>query len=528
MLEPVARNQLSFRLAGLFQDGRGVVVGQSAVVVLLSIERVVSLIRLLCEELSLDDLLPTLRIELHRNPLGSTLYLVSFQSSDSLLLDRVSRLGRFLSAPLLVGTGKHFVAYRDEAAPLGYDVVEPQSDPADVTLYTQAMSQPCRRMRELSVADLVFQLQLLSLPGGVRRALVPEAGPDGTGMVAEPPQDMFVSCGSQLVPNLVRYLWQAGVRGELLLPDPLPPPDGLPNERTVRTPLLRLEAPPAALLLRLHDLPSVRLLRREGTNFLVELGFTHPLRLPSIQSLFPSSDLFLFPANQRGPLRARNPSRMPLSRLLQQRISLPGDPIEASQPLKPRLVASADSSPPPIKMTLQLIPQGGQPSRDRLTATLVPWSRLATLQRTLGLLSGESIFALQAVGLKQGLFCFGSDAVLHLCTGQIFEEVAPQLFVPMRSRLVPQLLPTQLRTLLGQTDDQLVVFLPPETQPIAVPRALATPLSLRLLSSLSSKVTETVGEPSALREPFPVLHCEPISFFSTLPLWGLSSEPEKQ
>ena len=50
MLEPVAKNQLSFRIAGLFQDGRGVVVGTEAVVVLLSIERVVSLTRLLSED----------------------------------------------------------------------------------------------------------------------------------------------------------------------------------------------------------------------------------------------------------------------------------------------------------------------------------------------------------------------------------------------------------------------------------------------------------------------------------------------
>lgn len=47
MLEPVARNKLSFRTSGLFQDGRGVVVGQTAVVLLLSVERLVSLLRLL-------------------------------------------------------------------------------------------------------------------------------------------------------------------------------------------------------------------------------------------------------------------------------------------------------------------------------------------------------------------------------------------------------------------------------------------------------------------------------------------------
>jgi hypothetical protein len=73
----------------------------------------------------------------------------------------------------------------------------------------------------------------------------------------------------------------------------------------------------------------------------------------------------------------------------------------------------------------------------------------------------------------------------------------------------------------------LVVFLPAETQPIAVPKSLASPLSLRLLQSLATKLPDALIEPAALRDSFPVLHCEPISFFSTLPLWGLASDPER-
>lgn len=526
MLEPVARNQLSFRIAGLFQDGRGVVVGSEAVVVLLSIERVVSLVRLLCEELSLDDLLPTLRIELYRNPLGSTLYLLGFQCRDSLLLDRVARLARLLSSTLCVGAGRHFVAYRDDVAPLGYDVVDPLSDPSDLTIYTPTLAQPCRKVRELSIRELVDKLQLLTLPGGLGRELSPPPMPDGSPAPIEPPEEMYLVCGVGLLPRLLRYLWQSGVVGELILPDPLPSTDGLPSDRSARTPILRLANPPLPLLLRLAGLPSVSLLRREGSNFLVELGHAHPLRLSSMQSLFPSSDLFLFLAGRRGPLRAKAPSRTPMARLIEPQLASPGEELAAPRPLVPRLLASAVTTPPPLKLTLRLV--RAQPTAaEKLTAALIPWQRLGTLQRLLGLLSGESIFSLQAVGLPAGLFCFGSSAVQHLCAGQLYDETAPQVFVPAGSRLLPELPPPQLRTLLTQSEDQLVLFLPTEPQPLAVPKSLSSPLSLRLLQSLRSKLPETLLEPATLREMFPVLHCEPISFFSTLPLWGLSSTPER-
>ena len=170
MLEPVARNKLSFRVLGLFQDGRGVVVGQAAAILLLSVERVVSMLRLLSEELSLDDLLPTLRIEVVENMLRSTSYLLSFQTSDSLLLDRIARLARLVGSPLCVGNSPHFVAYRDEHAPLGYDA-QPLTEPADLTLYTPAFVQPYRRIRSLRLSQLLSQLQLLPLPGGLSAAL---------------------------------------------------------------------------------------------------------------------------------------------------------------------------------------------------------------------------------------------------------------------------------------------------------------------------------------------------------------------
>ena len=170
------------------------------VVVLLSIERVMSLLRLLSEELSLDDLLPSLRIEVVHNPLAASSYLLSFQSSDSLLLDRAARLARLVGAQLCVGAGQHFEAYRDEHAPLGYDVRQPLTEPGDLALYTPTFAQPYRRVREVRLSQLLGQLQLLPLPGGLRAQLCPPEV-DGYAERAVTPAgqaETFLTQGAQL------------------------------------------------------------------------------------------------------------------------------------------------------------------------------------------------------------------------------------------------------------------------------------------------------------------------------------------
>lgn len=530
MLEPVARNKLSFRVAGLFQDGRGVVVGQTAVVVLLSIERVMSLLRLLSEELSLDDLLPSLRIEVVHNPLSASSYLLSFQSSDSLLLDRAARLARLVGAQLCVGAGQHFVAYRDEHAPLGYDVRQPLTEPGDLALYTPTFAQPYRRVREVRLSQLLGQLQLLPLPGGLRAQLCPPEV-DGYAERAVTPAgqaETFLTCGRGLLDRLLRYLWQLGVSGELLIPDPLPAPAGPVGEKLQTTPLLRLTAAPVALLLRLASLPSVRLLRLEGNNFLIELGYTHPLRLSSFSSLFPHQDLFVFLGQRRGPLRARSPSRVPLSRLLTPvLVTEDGSPEGGlSTPLLPRLLTTATPTAPPLRLSLRLSHKPRVGSQVPPTATLIPWSRLPTLQRLLGVLSGDALWALRAIGLPVGLLVFGGEAVQHLVSGDLLDEPASLLFVPRCYQLLPQLPPAQLRALLGQSDDQLLVFVPGETQPLALPKSLAVPLSMRLLYVLAAKHPQTPLEPVVVPEPAAALVSEPLSFFSMVPLWGLSGDPE--
>lgn len=528
MLEPVARNKLSFRVLGLFQDGRGVVVGQAAAILLLSVERVVSMLRLLSEELSLDDLLPTLRIEVVENMLRSTSYLLSFQTSDSLLLDRIARLARLVGSPLCVGNSPHFVAYRDEHAPLGYDA-QPLTEPADLTLYTPAFVQPYRRIRSLRLSQLLSQLQLLPLPGGLSAALQRPVL-DGIEQQSESHSELYLTCGIGLSERLLRYLWQHGVDAELLVSDGLPRPDVQETEPRLRESLIRMSSPPTDLLLRLASLPTVKLLRPEGPGILIELGFAHPLRLSSLQSLFPSTDLLLFYGQRRGSVRATSPTRIPLTRLISPSLTIESQAgsgrIEQNASLPFQTLPVATTKPLPLPITLRLTPRRDGSIQRPPTATLIPWARLATLQRLLGLLSGDALWSLRAVGLPSGLFVFGNDAVQQLVSGQLLDEPAPLLFVPRSHQLQPELPSTQLRALLAQRDEQLILFLPGEAQPLSLSHTLSQPLSLQLLSGLS--VQEGLAVPSFVTQQAesPTVQHESLSFFSTMPLWGLSSSKE--
>lgn len=530
MLEPVARNKLSFRVLGLFQDGRGVVVGQAAAILLLSVERVVSMLRLLSEELSLDDLLPTLRIDVVENMLRASSYLLSVQTSDSQLLDRVARLARLVGAPLCVGSSPHFVAYRDERAPLGYDA-QPLAEPGDLTLYTPAFVQPYRRVRELRLTQLIAQLQLLPLPGGLRAALSQPAL-DGIEQKPASPSELYLTCGRGLSEPILRALWQHGTDAELLVPDSLPRPDVLEGEQRSHDPLIRMSSPPVELLLRLSSLPTVRVLRPEGVGILIELGFAHPLRLSSLQSLFPSADLLLFYGGARGFVRAKTPSRIPLVRLISPTLTIDkqadGSATERPVPLHPFLLTTATSKPLPIAISLRLGQRPGGSTSRPPTATLIPWHRLATLLRLFGLLSGDALWSLRAVGLPSGLFVFGNDSVQHLVSGQLLDEPAPLLFVPRSHQLLPELPPEQLRSLLSQGEDQLIVFLPGDAQPLSVSRSHSQPLSLKLLSGLASKQGVALMPGSTQPVEATQLDYEPLSFFSTMPLWGLSRSKEDE
>ena len=552
MLEPVALHQTGFKVPGLAQDARGVVVGTHAATLLLGLDRLVALLRLLSEELQLDDVLPSLRIELVRNSLGAQAYLLRLVSADSLLLDRLARPARLCGAVLCVGAGKHFVPYRDRRAPLGYDARELLADPpaaaADYVFYSEAAAQPFARVRELALLAILSQLTLLATPGGPRLALRaalgltggtadelagtwgPERAAETAGAAPGEPRPyedpLWLTAPIGLLGRVAGYLWERGVRAELAMPDVLPSLEaGAAPVEAVELVLLRLLSGPAGLLERLLAVPGLRLYLPVAERLAVELGYTHPLRLGSLASLFAAGRLYLFSGTQRGFTALPVARLMPLERLIELRRPAPASGREEPSALatpRPAAVVGAEAAPSGapvvLRVQLQLVPQPAERGRRTPTATLVPWQRALWLSRLLYTLPAALLGGLVAACIDEGVLVLGAQGVHGLPLGTLLYEPTARVFIPLGWEFLPRLPGELLAAQLGGVSDRCVVFLPGQAQPLALPRAQLQPLTQQLLAPLlpTSRSATLHGEP-----PSPELHNTPISSLSTFALWPL-------
>src|SRR4029079_18082572 len=141
MLERVAVHQTRLRTPGLGLDARGVALGGKGVVLLPSIDRLVAFLALYTRQGSLADLLRSLSIEVVRSKLGAREVTLTFAAETSDRMDRVSEVARLAGGYTARGTTRHFVQYRDAAAPFGYDIPQIVPSDAGLALYHQTFTQ---------------------------------------------------------------------------------------------------------------------------------------------------------------------------------------------------------------------------------------------------------------------------------------------------------------------------------------------------------------------------------------------------
>lgn len=508
MLEPVALHQTGFRVPGLVPDARGVVVSTHVAVLLLGQERLVTLLRLLSEEAQLSDLLPSLRIEQVRNPLGAQAYLLFFACADSRLLDRCGRAARLAGSVLCVGAGQHFVAYRDRRSQLGYDAAQLIPVKGDYALYTEAFAQSFQRLREVPLLGLLATLPLLRLPGGAVAALPredaePARTDQGPGPAAEA---LWLECPEGLRPRLLGYLFRSGVLGRALVPGESGP---------VLLGLTRGPRGSLGLWRRLLELPGVRLYSPQTPRLFVELGYAHPLRLPALEPAFDKGDVFLFAGGRRGFLALPSPQLVPAERLVDLRYA----PAVADVPLAPRRAVLAEP-PATVRIPLRLIPCS---TPFAPSATLLPWARARALGRILYLLPLPALAGLRAVCLDEGILVLGAQGIPLVPLGELLYEAAPGVLAPLGWQLSPALLPSQLTShllgILGGAPETLVLLRRQGAQaisPLLVPQSSLRPLSLSLLSG----AVPAEASPLIAPEPPPEVRNDPLPAFALWPLWG--------
>jgi hypothetical protein len=541
MLQRVVAGQVRFNMPGLTADARGVVQGKQLCARFSAIDRLVAFLRVVSAEQSLDDLQPGFRIVYARGGAGTREAIVLMPAVSPSLAELVAHGARLAGGQTFTGAGKHFVQFRDARAPLGYDVDALADAAADLLLYGAEQTVPYRIESELPLAKLLLRLSLVhmstepaSLPGmgGLGGGIESRAR---TGVLDGP---LFLTVRRGLGPTVAAYLHRAteamsGGRGARTVTPARAPAstvEGAPEPpRRMRAAaalcegsggsafastgafwLFRVENVPARMRALLTGTPGLELYVPVTDNVAVAAGFRHPIHLESCRGSFPQDRLHLM-----SPRGVTEIAPLPTLAALEDVVRIR---VPAAEPIDPRRLAS--SVPQDLAMTLRLEPSGQPPGRP--IAALVPWTQARWLKRLLYALPPSALRSYRVAFLERGVLVLAGETLDGIPFGTLFESAAPDVLVPVGTRVRPAVSPALLAERLRATGGALVLFVEAAEQPLRIPAAAITPLEPRLLADAEPLAAGLTAGDAAAEEPGPErpveIENQPLG---PMPLWGL-------
>lgn len=448
MLERVALHQTRLRTPGLTLDARGIALGARGMVLFPTLDRVVAFFAVYSASQTLDDLAPTLRIEIVKSALGSREVVLSFAIDASERLDGIAAIARLTGGHTFTGSGRHWVQYRDVAAPFGYDLAELQASEAQYVLYHQAYTQAYEVDRPVDLRALLLRL---------RPALDPDAGrePGARWILAEP------GTGAALV----TYLRRSGVAARAGLAEWPPPPL---EDAPIRRYLFDVPALPARMLPLLTTTPGMGVFVPVAPGAAVEVGHRHPVQLQAIPA-FRGPELVLFRGHDRDPwVLAKVPTLADVRSLARIAVS--------AQPIAP-LPAEAANGALPTRVPLRLVPSAGPGTG--VSGTWVPKAELPLLRRLFYLLGRETLRRSTIALTATGAFVQGEGAAEVLPIGRYYREVAPSVFVPAGFDTLPAVSPAVLADAIDAPPGAVVLL--GDDKAYAIDRASFVPLEQAVL-----------------------------------------------
>jgi hypothetical protein len=523
MLQRVALGQVRFNVPGLAVDARGVVGGRQLAVRLAAIDRLVSFFRVLSAEQNLDDLQPGLRIVYARGAAGTREAIVFLPASSAHTGDVIARAARLAGGQCFTGSSKHFVQFRDAGAPLGYDAAVASQETGDVILYGAEQDVAYRIDTELPLSKLLLRLSLQ------RQAAGGTAETEGT---------FYLVARRGLGPLVAEYLHRARMRGGrvggvigaggaagVLEAGEVREPGAVRLHAAVAICevgarsafsagrafwLFKLEGVPARMRGLLTGTPGLELFAPVTEHVAVAVGYRHPIALGSCRGSFSSDRLTLFSPRADGVMEIQP---LPVLAAIE-------DVVHIRPPLArdPERVAARSTVRPEVAVPLRLEPTA-DPRRHAVGA-LVPWARVDWLRRLCYALPSTALRGYRVAVLQRGVLVLASAALEGFPFGVLLDAAAPDVLVPLGTRLRPAVSPELLAERVGAQGGALVVFPALGAPPFRVAADAVQPLDRRVLSLMK----EAAIEPTAVNtEPPTVAAAVEIENdpLGPMPLWGL-------
>ena len=508
-LEHVAQGQTRFFTPGVAPDPRGILLGRFCLMTFPTLEGAVSWLRLYSAEASLDELMANLTITKAKTALGSREIVIQIPAVSSYAADRAARLSRLVGGAIYTGTAKHYVKYRDDRSPYGYDAVDigAMAASTDFMVHGDEFAQSYMREGDLPFARLLFRLSIRKMPGGERLA-------------AEDRGELYLAVAHGLSDGIIRYLWRNRVEAQAGL---FTPQSGSAfDEQRRGYMLIHVRALPERILQLFLGTPGIDVFKPAGAGAAVAVGYEHPIDLGSCQSVFPQDTFHVFWPGDRVDVL---PGPLTLSDI--------GDLTRVDLALEtPRDPAQQDGRPAePIGVELRLAAAMGPPKR--VVATLIPTEHGPRLKRILFALPPVSLRGHRVAVTDRGILVVGAENLDVIPLGQLLCEAAGSsgsnaeatrgLLVPLGMDIVPRVSPDVLARALGHKAGFVTVFTN-DNRPFQVPDAAFTSLERRSLAKMEVDRAETVdfaAEPSADAE---VVN-DAVGRFA---LWGFPDAPDKK
>jgi hypothetical protein len=483
MLERIALHQTRLRTPGLGLEGKGVALGAKGLVLLPSLDRLVAWLSVYTREHSLEDLMSSMSIELVRSKLGTREITLSFAAESSDRMDRVAETARLVGGFTFTGTSRHFVQYRDAAAPFGYDATQLITTDAALALYHDRFTQVYDVEKEIALRALLLRL-------------MPHVDPSTDGDTG--PRILVAEQG--LGPALIHYFVRSRVEGEVSVGEW--PPESAFDEGPVRRYILRIPELPKRMHPLMRGTPGITSFLPAGPGVAVELGYRHPVALRACP-VFDPGGLVLIRGDGKEPWTLEKTPQMGDLRAF-ARVELRGD-TSAEE-----LSSTGSRLPEAVRVPLRIVPS---PAAWRnVTASWIEPAQVVLLRRIAYALPHQTILRTQVAVTPKGAFLRCPTGIEAVPLGMFFVEIHPSLYIPAGYDVTPAVAPEVLYRALGASSSQ-VLFIDTRAHAMAVDESAFSPLETALLEAQSWEPIVAEAIERALAEEAIDLKLEPLGVF---------------
>lgn len=482
MLERIALHQTRLRTPGLGLEGKGVALGAKGLVLLPSIDRLVAWLSVYTRDHSLEDLMPSLEIQLVRSKMGTKEITLAVAAESSDRMDRVAETARLVGGYTFTGTSRHFVQYRDAAAPFGYDAQQLISTDAALALYHDKFTQVYEVEKTVDLRSL-----LLRLMPHVDPSTVDEGGP------------RFIVAEQGLGPALIHYFVRSRVEGEVAVAEW--PPATAFDEGPVRRYVMRIPELPARMRPLMRGTPGLTSFLPQGPGVAVEIGYRHPVALRACP-VFDAGGLVL--------VRGRGDEPWVLDKMPQMGDLRAFARVELRSAGQDALTSVGAVEPEMVRVPLRVMPS---PSPwKNVTATWIGPQQLPLLRRLAYALPPQTIQRTTIAITPRGAFLRSAVGIEAIPLGVFFVELHPNLFIPAGYDVTPAVAPEVLYRALGAPASQ-VLFVTNEAKAISVEESAFSPLETALLEAQPWEPVVAESIERALAEAPVELKLQPLGAF---------------